>query len=102
MGSLITNNEDLFLFLLFTDIFSENRTGEDAKTFFCPSNQCDRGLLPEFGPDCRRRKSGPWFPPPPPLLKNASAIAVLLGCLIGIITCMVRKILAKVCCCAYI
>ena len=61
-GDLITNNEDLFfslhrnfqwkteiyarVYLFFalhyTDIFSENRTSEDMKTFFCFSNQCDQ------------------------------------------------------------
>ena len=29
-------------FSLFTDIFSENRTSEDVKTFFCSSNQCEQ------------------------------------------------------------
>ena len=27
--------------LHYTDIFSENRTSKDVKTFFCSSNQCD-------------------------------------------------------------
>ena len=61
MGGLITNIENLFFsslilsvekrasgdFIPFfalhsTDIFSENRTSEDVKTFVCFSNQCDQ------------------------------------------------------------
>ena len=78
MGDLITNNQDLFLFSLpilswenriseyvhtfffalhYTDIFSENTTSEDVKTFFCSSNQFDQiawGLsLSKSGPQER-------------------------------------------------
>ena len=61
MGGFIANNEDLFFFndtfsgkqnirgrvyyffaLHYTDIFSENRTSEDVKTFLWSSNQCDQ------------------------------------------------------------
>ena len=31
-----------FFALHYTDIFSENRTSEDVKTFFCSFNQCDQ------------------------------------------------------------
>ena len=61
LGDLIINNEDFFSLhqyfqwktehlrtctpffaLHYTDIFSENRTSEDVKTYFCSSNQCDQ------------------------------------------------------------
>ena len=62
VGGVITNNEDfffsspillvenrtseyvhtIFFALHYTDIFSENRTSDDVKIFFCSSNQYDQ------------------------------------------------------------
>ena len=82
MGGLIKNDGDLFFFLhrysqwktkhlrteddipFFalhqTDIFSENRTSEDVKTFFCSSNQCD-----QIRPSKAYLRAGPLCHAPP-------------------------------------